>query len=191
MIDYIQQKAGYAIEGVKEFSKHPVKGLTEGVKNYWDLGLTVAAAVALTPLGNEFYDKIIPAYDSLEFMQKAGIGFVSGLAGVTLGGPIRQYFKEGGGMEGYRSLFGESKEIMNSNWRNVFGGMTAAFTSWDLGVDDPFLFYGVANTFIEALFITGLVTFEHGRLKNNEGGTQISTQNTPLTLEEELLKLNS
>lgn len=182
MKELLQQKVQYAIEGVREFYKHPIKYSIEGVKNYWDVGVTAAAAFALTPFGNDLYNNLIPEYSSLDAARKLQVGIFGGTAGLLTGGMIRDYIREGGGFKGLRTVFLSSKEKADSFFRNGYAGLTAFLVGADLGAYDDRLYMEFGMKFVEALSFAGFAIMEHSRLNQDA----VSFQNNHKTLEDSL-----
>ncbi|MBI2005468.1 MAG: hypothetical protein HYS80_01775 [Candidatus Aenigmarchaeota archaeon] len=63
---YLQQLRQDAIKGFAELSEHPVKytskALADFVKDYWDVGFSLASALAWTPYGREIFSEKVQAY---------------------------------------------------------------------------------------------------------------------------------
>ena len=66
MKDSLQQTSQYAMDGLREFSEHPIKyssrALKEFVTDYWDLGLAIASGLAWTPYGKDIYNPELQPY---------------------------------------------------------------------------------------------------------------------------------
>jgi len=129
---------------------------------------------------NELYNNFIPVYSSLDDVRQMQVGLFGGMAGL-LGGTVRGYFNEGGGLKGLRTFLHESKEASNSFVRNAYAGVTAALISTDIGYNGG-LDVEITMKFIEALTITGFVITDRGRRNPDTE----NSQNNHKTLEESL-----
>ena len=183
MRELLQQKVQYAIEGIREFYKHPVKHSIEGVKNYWDVGVTAAAAFALTPFGNDLYNNLIPEYSSLEAARKLQVGIFGGTVGLVGGWIIRDCIKVGLGFKGLgAAVFRESKEKTDSFFRNGYAGLTAFLVGADLEAYDDRLYIELGMKTFELLSFAGFAVMEHSRLNQDT----VSSQKDHKSLEDSL-----
>ena len=66
MKDLLQRINQYAVDGLRDFSEHPIKysskALIDLVKDYWDTGLAVASGLAWTPYNKEIYSPELQPY---------------------------------------------------------------------------------------------------------------------------------
>ena len=175
MKEKLQEISQYAMDGLKEFSNHPVKysskALKDLVRDYWEVPVVATAGFAFTPGGDDLLNKLFEGYKSPGLFQSFYLASSIGLAGL-MGGSIRDRVLHY--IPGHR----------DSRDRNLFAGLTAFLIGIDLGAENPRFVVELGMKLTEAASFAGFALWEYERLNPN-----IVPQNIrPL---EESLKNNS
>ena len=136
----------YLIDGLREFSEHPVKYTLDIVKDYWDLGIAVGCGLAWTQYGNELYGNIA---DHVRLYSLFPFPVATAIASKI----SRENFY--------------SDRCMDRFVRNFYMGLFTLMTGVDIGNKEEAFFVDVGNKAIELLLFTAVITMDIHRKKSN------------------------
>ncbi len=136
----------YLINGLKEFSEHPINYTLDIVKDYWDLGIAVGYGLAWTRYGNELYGNMnghVILFSLFPF-------------------PVTTAIASKINKENFYS-----DRLTNRFIRNFYMGAFTAFTGADIGNKEETFIVDAVNKALELLLLTAVISMDIARKRSN------------------------